>query len=142
MPGRAESGWSVCSGTAPRPFQSEYCYTSISQMQESTYSAYFCLSVQQAHYLLLCGWDIGGGQLGHANRALKLCSGLALAHWHISQLEHSNCLVFLFFLRLQNNSHSSGFTFQHVVLISDYFDFEFHKRFSNQSCDIILVMLI
>lgn len=124
MPGRAESGWSVCSGTAPKPFQSEYCYTSISQMQESTYSAYFCLSVQQAHYLLLCGWDIGSGQLDHANRALKLCSGLALAHWHISQLQHSNV-----FLHLQNNSHSSGLKFQHVELIGDYFDFEFHKVF-------------
>lgn len=59
MPGRAESDWSVCSGTVPKPFQSEYCYTSISQMLGSTYSAYFCLSVQQAHYLLLCGWYMG-----------------------------------------------------------------------------------
>lgn len=99
MPGRAESGWSVCSGTAPKPFQSEYCYTSISQMQGSTYSAYFCLCVQQAHYLLLCGRDIGGGQLGHANRALKLRSGLALTHWQISQLPF---FFFSFYTRIRS----------------------------------------
>lgn len=40
-----------------KPFQSEYGYTSISQAHGSTYSAYFCLSAQQAQLFTACERD-------------------------------------------------------------------------------------
>lgn len=60
MPGRAETVPSVCSGTQPEPFQVEYCYISITQMEESTYSAYFC---PQLNCMLFTAvqWGVGVG---------------------------------------------------------------------------------
>ncbi len=49
-------GERVCA-LGQKPFQSEYGYTSISQAHRSTYSAYFCLSAQQAQLFTACERD-------------------------------------------------------------------------------------
>lgn len=60
MPGRAETVAGVCSGSWPEPFQVEYGYISITQMQASTYSAYFCPQLNCTLFTAVGGAGEGG----------------------------------------------------------------------------------